>query len=153
MSKGEFGESEFQKYQIKRKDALIVEAVRFDAEKTWPSCVISWKESRFSQPRDTSWGFVPSTHGYLHVMDGDWIVKECDDFHLFKPHIFRARYVKVEIDDRESQCVRACDGIKDPEKTIPKLVQLAKEITYASNEVSGCFLRDAIEALEGVSDE
>lgn len=50
-------------------------------------------------------------------------------------------------------CLNACDGLKNPNKTIPKLVQLAKEITYASNEVSGCFLRDAIEALEGVSDE
>lgn len=168
MSKGEFGESEFQKYQIKRKDALIVEAVRFDREKTWPSCVTPWKESGL-QPRDMSWGFIQSKKGISNVINGDWIIKENDNFFcVCKPHIFRAKYQKVETDDRESQCVRACDGIPDPEATIPKLIELQKlvldlppiikDVLVAEKMLNSSEFIDnldtlAQEALERVSDE
>lgn len=79
-----------------RKKAVEIHAVQFDPQGPWPECVIRWPGEGFTQPRDSSWGYIKTLEGNMHVMAGDWIIKGvAGEFYPCKPDIFEATYEKV----------------------------------------------------------
>jgi hypothetical protein len=88
------GGNRMKKY---RKKSIVVEAVQFDPKKEWPKCIVPWKNSGYSQPRDTSWGFIDTLEGRMHVLNGDWIIKGINgEFYPCRPDIFEKTYELVK---------------------------------------------------------
>jgi hypothetical protein len=75
-----------------RKKPIVIEAVQFDPHAhPWPEGVVPWTH-RY-QPRDTSWGFVHTLEGDMHVMAGDWIITGVNgEKYPCKPDIFEKTY-------------------------------------------------------------
>lgn len=73
-----------------RKKPVVIEAVQFDPNGTWPDCVKPWGSVH---PRDMSWGYIETLEGKMHVMAGDWIIKGVKgEFYPCKPDIFEQTY-------------------------------------------------------------
>lgn len=70
---------------------VVIEAIKFDPRGEWPACVIPWPVE--VQPRDMSCGYVESFDEKMHVLPGDYIVKEADgNFYVRSPEIFESMF-------------------------------------------------------------
>lgn len=79
-----------------RKKPIVIEAVQFDPQGKWPSCVTPWPKDGLT-PRDMSFGYIKTLEGDMHVLAGDWIIKGIKgEFYPCKPDIFEATYELVE---------------------------------------------------------
>ncbi len=81
-----------KKYRM--KDPVIVEAIQFDPNATWPDCVHPHRKEGII-PRDMSWGYVETVKGIVHVLAGDWIIKGVAGFFVCKPDVFERTYEVV----------------------------------------------------------
>lgn len=80
-----------------RKKPVVIEAVQFDPHShPWPEGVIPWGPDG-SRPRDTSWGYIQTLEGRMHVLAGDWIITGvAGEKYPCKPDIFAVTYEPVE---------------------------------------------------------
>lgn len=78
-----------------RKKPIVIEAVQFNPRSLmWPEGVIPWGDV---QPRDTSWGYIHTLEGDMHVMAGDWIITGVNgEKYPCKPDIFEKSYEPAE---------------------------------------------------------
>lgn len=80
-----------------RKKPVVIDAVQFDANGDWPSCVFAWPDEHGARPRDTSFGYIKTLEGKMSVCHGDWIITGiAGENYPCKPDIFEATYEPVE---------------------------------------------------------